>query len=154
MKSFKIIALVICSIFFGTTLMAQKDNPQVLLAQFKALDIEEIHLLLNVELTYETTNQSTIKAEIEIQSNITGPAIKKFLLRQNRYHLKPHYEGNRMSLSMPKIQKIITVNGTRLMEKVSIKVYIPKGIKIIQDKSYNDLVNKDNEKNFQGINRS
>lgn len=72
----------------------------------------------------EAWEEPTIRLILEIKTNMPEPIVKQ-LIKAGRYSLKPVTEGNEMEITIPNLEKIVTIKGIHLEEKLSVYAKTP-----------------------------
>jgi len=152
MKSVAKIIILIISISSLNLAYAQSKSELPLTHKISSPSLKEIHIYTNTELECIFTEGEYITTELNVKSNVQRKNVTKHLQSQKRYTISFERKKGELNFYMPNLYKIVKINGTVLEDIVQIKMYIPKGIKVIQHHNFNDIVDIDNEKNAMAFN--
>ena len=84
----------------------------------------------NVAIEYQVTNDLVISFEIDITTNTHKHKAFDYVVEEGRYDLAIKNTGRELFIKMPNLRKEITINKIQFQDEVTLKVYLPKGMKI------------------------
>lgn len=99
---------------------------------------EYLHLP-NVAIEYHLTNDVLITFEMDVTTNTRKNKAFDFLVEEGRYDLAIEHTDKELYIKMPNLIKEITINKQQFYDEVTLKVYIPRGIKVSQSTPIIDL---------------
>lgn len=102
-------------------------------AQLYADNTTHLHLP-NVTVEYFLGNTDMITFDIEVKTNTRKNHVFDTLVEQGRYNLEVETTEKEIYIEMPNLRKEITIGQLAFKDKVILKVYIPRGMKVAKQK--------------------
>ncbi len=120
--------------FLLTFSVALQSYAQVVKTLYKTFKSENI-TALNLQFDYETEIEEWKDRKILIETTVSITNSKRHILdalaEAGRYELKVQ-EGSTLALNFKDLSKTITYKGVECWENLTVKVYVPEGMKVTQ----------------------
>lgn len=137
MKTLKNQILTIMLVLSGTFFYAQEPVGQPEPATFNLVtfqnvgDSADLYVDLDGVVNAEIWDRDYMLIEMEVRASNVTLEVAKYLIGKERFCLKlyPLQDGS-LVLYMPNLRLPVFINGKRLSEDVSFKVFVPKCMKV------------------------
>jgi len=116
---------------FGIVLQSSAQVVKTLYKTFKSENVTGLNLQFNYETEIEEWNERKILIETTVSITNSKRHILDALADAGRYELKVQ-EGSTLHLNFKDLSKTITYKGVECWENLTVKVYVPKDLKVTQ----------------------
>jgi len=116
---------------FSVTLQSSAQVVKTLYKTFNSEKISALNLQFNYETEIEEWNERKILIETSVSITNSKRNILEALADAGRYDLKVQ-EGSTLQLNFKDLSKTITYKGVECWENLTVKVYVPTGMKVTQ----------------------
>lgn len=130
MKNLVNIVIILIGLMSTTSTFAQVETN--LTTQIYPRDISKVYIHSGTNIEYVNTDSELITLEMNVKAKTRKHRVFDSLLEGGRYDLKVDFSKERISIKFPELKKIITVNKKRFKDQVTLKIYLPKGMKAAQ----------------------
>ena len=122
--------LVICSLFFILNLNAQQAVEKTLVKSFNLQGNDVLDLALKGDIKVNEWSSSIVRVEMLITLKNGNEMLLKSLIKAGRYNLTSSETEDSYKISIPGLDRDVTVKGKTLIDKVSYVISAPAGVNI------------------------
>ncbi len=124
------IFLVLSSLFLFLNINAQQIVEKTLVKSFNLQGNDIVDLELQGDIQVEEWNSPIVRIEMLISLKNGNEMLLKSLIKAGRYNLVSTETADSYKISIPGLERDVTVKGKTLIDKVSYVISVPEGVNI------------------------
>lgn len=139
MKTIKKISLSILFILFVFISYAQEPATITLVTSKNVNDAGELFVDLDGKINTDVWTKTHVRIVMEIKADGVTREVAKTLMRKGRFLIEvKSLDEQSVLLSMPNLQNPVYINGYKLTENITFRIFVPENL-IVKFKSWEDL---------------